>query len=1106
VTTETSATPARSRRASRERSDPSWYKDAVIYELHIRSFFDANGDGIGDFKGLTRKLDYLADLGVTALWLLPFYPSPLRDDGYDIADFRDVNPAYGNLADVRAFIREAHARGLKVITELVCNHTSDQHPWFQRARRAPKGSAARAFYVWSDTPEPYGDARIIFKDFEASNWSWDPVAGQYFWHRFYSHQPDLNYDNPRVFEAITKTMDFWLDMGVDGLRLDAVPYLIEREGTSGENLPETHEILRRLRRHIDDAYGDRMLLAEANQWPEETAAYFGAGRGDECHMAFHFPIMPRLFMAIRMEDRFPIVDILAQTPDIPETAQWALFLRNHDELTLEMVTDEERDFMYRAYAADQQARINLGIRRRLAPLLGNNRRRIELMNGLMFALPGTPVVYYGDEIGMGDNVYLGDRNGVRTPMQWSGDRNAGFSGANRQKLILPPIVDPEYHYEAVNVEAQLANPHSLLWWMRRLIALRRRHPAFGRGAMRFVESDNRKVIAFIREHEGQRILVVANLSRYVQWTRLDLSSVAGTMPVEMFGSVDFPPAGHEPYFLSLGPHSFLWLELRADRPAHDASAPRPVLERPASVGELVTGRRQAGFVDALRAWMPGRRWYRGRTRRIRSIGVVDTIAIPTRHPSTGLVIVSVEYTEGEADRYVVVPSIVDHGLSEDDPTRIADLARDGSPAGHLVDAAADPDVIRWLSALIHDKDRVRGRGGELVGRPTRAFAATPSAALDQPVRPFRGEQSNTSAILDETSILKVFRLLEGGENPDVEIGRFLTAAGFAAVPPVRGWVDHRGRDGTVSSIATLQAYVANEGDVWEVARAAVDAFLDAALQSGAEAPATDTRVRALLAASSAPPPAGQDALIGPFLGLAELLGTRTGELHRALLGGTDAAFAPEPFTPFHQRSLYQSIRGLTNAVTRTLRAQLDQLPAGIRTDAEAVLASLPRVEARLQPLLRDKLGGRRIRIHGDYHTGQVLRVGGDVVITDFEGEPLRPLSERRIKRPALTDVAGMLRSFHYAAHGALIGRGDPATGELSRWADLWYASVAATFLRTYRAAVDGTELLPASEDGMEHLLDALLLQKAVYELQYELSARPDWLPIPIRGIRDALDG
>ena len=558
------ATPATGRRRKPEilhiEEDPLWYKDALIYELHVRAFMDSDADGSGDFRGLIEKLPYLQDLGINALWLLPYYPSPMRDDGYDIADYNNVNPMFGTLGDVSQLIREAHRRGIRVINELVCNHTSDQHPWFQRARRAKPGTALRDFYVWSETNQRYQDARIIFKDFETSNWTWDHVANAYYWHRFYSHQPDLNFDNPKVHEAMFKALDFWMELGIDGVRLDAVPYLYEREGTNGENLPETHQFLKDLRRHVEENFRNRMLLAEANQWPEDAVAYFG--QGDECQMSFHFPLMPRLFMSIRMEDRFPIVDILAQTPSIPDSAQWALFLRNHDELTLEMVTDEERDYMYRAYTQDRLARLNLGIRRRLAPLLGNDRRRIELMNGLLFSLPGTPVLYYGDEIGMGDNIFLGDRNGVRTPMQWSADRNAGFSRANRQRLYLPVITDPEYHYETVNVEAQQGNPHSIYSWTKRLIALRKRHRAFGRGSLELLRPENRKVLAYVRRYESEQILCIANLSRFLQAVELDLSQWKGLVPVELFSSNEMPVIGENPYFLTLGPHAFYWFAMQ----------------------------------------------------------------------------------------------------------------------------------------------------------------------------------------------------------------------------------------------------------------------------------------------------------------------------------------------------------------------------------------------------------------------------------------------------------------------------------------------------------------------------------------------------------------
>jgi maltose alpha-D-glucosyltransferase / alpha-amylase len=540
--------------------DPLWYKDAIIYELHVKAFADGNDDGIGDFQGLMGKLDYLQTLGVTCLWLLPFFPSPLRDDGYDIADYRNVHPGYGTLEDFQRFLNAAHDRQMQVIIELVVNHTSDQHPWFQRARRAEPGSPERDYYVWSDTDDKYRDARIIFLDSERSNWSWDPEARANYWHRFFFHQPDLNYDNPAVLREVLSVMDFWLDMGVDGFRLDAVPYLVEREGTNCENLPETHDVIRAIRRHIDEHYENRMLLAEANQLPAQVRAYFG--EGDECQMAYHFPVMPRLFMGLHLEDRFPITETMVQTPALPDTCQWALFLRNHDELTLEMVTDEERDYMYLAYSLDPQGRINLGIRRRLAPLLTNSRRRIEVLTAILFSFPGTPVLYYGDEIGMGDNVYLGDRNGVRTPMQWTGDRNAGFSRANPNRLYSPVIMDPVYGYQAVNVEAEESDPSSLLHWMRNMISLRKLFPVFGRGTLEIIKPTNRKVLAYVRCYGQDRILCVANLSRFVQAVGLDLAHLEGYTPVEMIGYSEFPSIGRSPYFLTLGPYDFYWFELQ----------------------------------------------------------------------------------------------------------------------------------------------------------------------------------------------------------------------------------------------------------------------------------------------------------------------------------------------------------------------------------------------------------------------------------------------------------------------------------------------------------------------------------------------------------------
>jgi maltose alpha-D-glucosyltransferase / alpha-amylase len=539
--------------------DRLWYKDAVIYQTHVKAFRDGNADGYGDFRGLIEKLDYIYQLGVDTVWLLPFYPSPLKDDGYDIASYESIHPTYGSVEDFRAFLDKAHEKGIRVMTELVVNHTSDQHPWFQRARQAPKGSPERNWYVWSDDPNKYAGTRIIFTDTETSNWTWDPVAQQFFWHRFFHHQPDLNFDNPEVVQAIINVMRFWLRMGVDGLRLDAVPYLIEREGTNCENLPETHQVLKTLRRAMDEEFPGRIFLGEANQWPPDVRPYFGDG--DECHMAFHFPVMPRMYMALRKEDRIPIVDIMKQTPSIPPECQWAIFLRNHDELTLEMVTDEERDYMYREYAKDPRMRINVGIRRRLAPLMDNGRRQMELMNALLMSMPGTPIIYYGDEIGMGDNVYLGDRNGVRTPMQWTPDRNAGFSEADSAALYAPVIVDAPYGYQGVNVAAQERTATSLLRWMRRLIAVRRRFKAFGRGTWEPLEAHNRRVLVFLRRYEEETILCVNNLSRFAQYVELDLTEFKGGTPIELWSNSPFPPVGELPYLFTLGPHNFLWFQL-----------------------------------------------------------------------------------------------------------------------------------------------------------------------------------------------------------------------------------------------------------------------------------------------------------------------------------------------------------------------------------------------------------------------------------------------------------------------------------------------------------------------------------------------------------------
>jgi maltose alpha-D-glucosyltransferase/alpha-amylase len=1128
-TTQAAAAEERRRREERGR-DPLWYKDAVIYEVHVRAFFDSDADGRGDFQGLTVKLDYLRDLGVTAIWLLPFYPSPWRDDGYDISDYTSVHPAYGTLDDFQVFLDEAHKRGLKVIIELVINHTSDQHPWFQRARRAPAGSPERDFYVWCDTDSRYAGTRVIFTDTETSNWTRDPVADAYYWHRFFAHQPDLNFDNPRVQEEIFRALDFWLQMGVDGLRLDAVPYLYEREGTNNENLPETHAFLRKLRAHVDQRFPGRMLLAEANQWPEDSIAYFGdpASGGDECHMAFHFPVMPRLFMAVRMEDRYPIIDILQQTPPIPATAQWALFLRNHDELTLEMVTDEERDYMYRVYAADREQRINVGIRRRLGPLLGNDRRRIELLNGLLFSLPGTPVLYYGDEIGMGDNFYLGDRNGVRTPMQWSADKNAGFSRANPQRLYLPVIVDPEYHYEAVNVEAQQANPHSLLWWTRRLIALRKRHPAFSRGTIEFVQPENHRVLAFLRRHGEETLLVVANLSRYAQYAELDLSAFAGMAPVELFGRSAFPRIGTGGYGLTLGPHSFLWFSLvrdprqlgRARQGAPAAVAPKarvPVLSAEGAWRSWVEGKGRRDLEMSLLEVLPSRPWFGGAARSPRGVEITEMIPVGE---AAVLVLFLVDGADADAETYALPLAFV----PDSDAKLVRRLRRAGAAAvvarlesdtaegtGLLYDPLGEPAFLLRLLAAVATNERFRGRRSELAALASPAFQMLRGEA-DLDTTPLRTDQSHTSVRIGDRLILKLFRKLEPGVNPDLEIGRFLTEqAGFPNVPRLAGALEIRERRREPTTLGVLRELVANEGDGWGYTLDALGRYFDRVLAGWSrEAGPPAVPSGSLTELAERQITADDFERIGTYLPTVRLLGERTAELHLALASGRGKDFEPEPFSELYQRSLFDAMRSMTRKNFRLLRQRLASLPQPERESAERTLAAEDRIVERFRRLTARKLTAQRIRIHGNYHLGLVLYTGRDFAILNFEGEPWRPVSERRLKRSPFRDVAGMLRSFQYAAYVKLFeevaaGVASPESAPvLESWALFWERWVAASFLQAYLDRARGASFLPASPEERAILLESYLLERAVYELGSELISRPGWLRIPLQGIRQIL--
>ena len=1090
-------------------TDPLWYKDAVLYELHVRAFFDSNDDGIGDLAGLIQKLDYLQDLGVTCLWLLPFFPSPLKDDGYDISDYLNVHPMYGTLEDFKKFLAAAHDRGLQVMIELVMNHTSDQHAWFQRARQAPKGSPERDFYVWSDTDQKYRDVRIIFTDTEKSNWTWDPVAKAYFWHRFFSHQPDLNYDNPKVVEEMLNVMRFWLDLGVDALRVDAIPYLIERDGTSCENLPETHVLVKKLRQEIDEGYEGRMILAEANQWPTDVRPYFG--EGDECHMAFHFPLMPRIYMALRQEDRLPITDIMAQTPEIPDTCQWALFLRNHDELTLEMVTNDERDYMYLAYSADSRMRVNLGIRRRLATLMDNNRRRIELLNSLLFSFPGTPVLYYGDEIGMGDNIYLGDRNGVRTPMQWNADRNAGFSRTLPARLYSPVIMDPVVGYEAVNVEAQQGDPSSLLSWMRNMIALRKLFRVFGRGSLEFLNPSNRKVLAYLRRDDEQVVLCVANLSRFAQPVDLDLPELEGAVPVEMLGYVDFPPIGKQPYRLTLGPYGFFWLELHAQSEALEASASQ-VASAPlmADTWERLldgAGRHRLESV-LLPEYLSKQRWFGGKAQRIRSARIVDWTGIPD---STAVfALVEVQYERGDPDTYFL-PLGLTFGkdaekMQETFPNAIIAPAASASGSGFLHDAAFDDRAGAAFLTFLERTQRVQGRSGSIRGVPGAELEVLRGPGeTSLAVKRASAEQSNTSIFYDDRLMMKLFRRQRGGPNPDCEIGRYLTEkVHFDGIPPFAGVIEYVPVNGEPQTLTMLQGFVANQGDAWTLTLEELSQYYErCATAAWPEGEGGVAAADLMDLGQQEPSPLARE-YVGIALDSAAMLGKRTAQLHLALGSPTDdPSFAPEPLADNDFQSLLAGLRKDASRVLDLLKDSVAGLPDDFVDLAGLVLGRRSQILDSFTLAAQDGTLGQRTRIHGDYHLGQVLQVKTDYVILDFEGEPARPLAERRAKSSPLKDVAGMVRSLSYAAYSGLIAhtaRRPEDWKTLEPWARLWERSMGAEFLRAYRNTAQDSLFLPSSDDSFRKLLAIFLLDKALYELSYELNNRPAWVRIPLMGI------
>jgi maltose alpha-D-glucosyltransferase/alpha-amylase len=1088
-------------------NDPLWFKDAIIYEVPVRAFADSNGDGIGDFPGLTQKLDYLQSLGVTALWILPFFPSPLRDDGYDIADYMSVNPIYGNIDDFKAFLDAAHDRGIRVIIELVVNHTSDQHPWFQRARRSPKGSKERDFYVWSDTPDQFPDVRIIFQDFETSNWAWDPVAKAYYWHRFYSHQPDLNYENPVLQEAVFKVADFWLGMGVDGMRLDAVPYLCVQEGTNCENLPQTHAFLKKLRAYIDSKYPNRMLLAEANQWPEDAAAYYG--EGDECQMNFHFPLMPRLFMSVRMEDSFPIIDILNQTPSIPNNCQWALFLRNHDELTLEMVTDEDRDYMYKVYAQDPQARINLGIRRRLAPLLGNDRRQIELMNSLLLSLPGTPVLYYGDEIGMGDNIYIGDRNGVRTPMQWSPDRNAGFSRANPQKLYHPIILDPEYHYEAINVEAQGENSNSLLSWTKRLLAIRKRFQAFGRGTFELLHPENRKVLAFIRTYSGEHILVVANLSRFVQTVELDLSAFQGMTPIEIFGRTTFPAIEETPYFFSLSPYSFYWFTLQLDKSiTQPASAkPLPELEVAGSWKQVLEQEAIKSRLEGILAqYIPERRWFISQSRVMQGLSISDLISVPYQTKEAVIALVKIEYTEGFPETYVLPLAYATAELAESIqqqfPQAVIAKLNVGEETGLLFDAIFDLEFMDIPREMLVQQRTYSGSQGRLNAIVTEATQQLEEMAAGSDLQPHLEERSNTLVVYDNRLVFKLFRRLEEGINPELEIRRFLgqkrhlQPQQLEHIAPAIGGIEYRSNQGVSMTFGVLQAYVPDAISAWNYTLDSLRDYFEKIAVQPSEAAETEMALPAgsLFEMHQHPIPEVASITIGSYLANVQLLGQRTAELHIALSSDQDNPdFSPLAFSSFYQRSIYQYSRNLTGQALLRLKKRLRSLPEDVQALARQVISRKDYLLTRLEQVLNQKITAMRTRCHGNYCLDEVLYTGKDFAILDFEGENYRTLNERRMKRSPLRDVAGMILSFDSAARVALKQEQDQGMiqpdnlAKMENWTQLWSVWVSATFLNVYLEKIAPYNLLPQGQTEAQILLDCYLLEQAIHDIELHLN-------------------
>jgi maltose alpha-D-glucosyltransferase / alpha-amylase len=1090
--------------ATTVKSDPLWFKDAVFYELSVRAFYDSNGDGIGDFPGLMQKLDYLEDLGINTIWLLPFYPSPLKDDGFDVTDYCDIHPDYGTLADFKLFLKEAHHRGIKVIIELILNHTSDQHTWFQKSRTARAGSRYKDYYVWSDTPDKYKEARIMFMDEETSNWSWDNQAKAYYWHRFYRHQPELNFDNPEVQLEMIKVVDFWMKIGVDGFRLPSVPFLFEEEGTNCENLPQTHAFLKRLRSHIDKHYKDRVLIAEANLWPEDAAAYFGEGQ--ECHMNFNYPLMPRLFLGLRTEDSYPIIDIIEQTPITPPNSQWALFLRNHDEIGLEMVTEEEKDFLFKAYATDSNSKHNLGIRRRLAPLLNNDRRKIELLYTILFSLPGTPVLYYGDEIGMGDNIYLGDRYGVRTPMQWNMNLNAGFSEANPQKLYLPVITDPVYRYESVNAATHDENPSSLMWWIRNVLSMRKRLNVFGRGDMKFIESSNAKVLCFVRTHEKQRIIVVANLSQFSQATALDFSQFKECDITEVFSQNKFLSVTTGEYPITIGPYGYFWFQVDATekKDIGKNGGELQLLKTEVSWEKIFNNYNEIREFERkiLEPFMMKCRWFGGKARVINKLSVHKVIPVKVEGDMHFLVIIEVHYVQKLPDLYFLpmcfVPSEGIFDKVEYTAQSVVCRAEIQGKAGFVVDSSYDKTFRDFLFASMDRKTRIKEDDGVLEFNSS-VFAKLNADKIESKI--LKADQSNTAIIYNDQFFFKFYRKLEKEINPDLEIVRFLSEnTSFKNSPKYAGSIEFHDNEGKTIVFGLLQEKIENQGDAWNVVIDSVGRFYERVIVKAKKEKLPKLVNRASITFEEAPEVI-QEFIGRGFYERVVRLGQRTAEMHLALASdNSNPAFVPEYFTSNYQRSLYSSLRKLVKDRFKLLENSLDKLNTETKALAMKVLELEDAVLECFGEIHQTRINAIKTRIHGDYHLGQILFTGKDFIIIDFEGEPGFSFSERRLKKNPLKDVAGMMRSFHYAAYGKILLNENYREKDLEvlgEWADQWQHYTSRFYFGAYMERMGmGKELSKENEI----LIRTYLIEKAVYELGYELNGRPDWVNIPLRGI------